>query len=102
MIKILDNIPVIIWRWTHRIKKTNWIRGHQLTTKIYAPQWWFIWWHYHWREIGYQFMIPVSYDTLEEAEFMTNKKIPFEEKHNYWLRHVKEKMKLTDIERDFK
>lgn len=47
-------------------------------------------------------MIPISYDTLEEAEFMTNKKIPFEEKHNYWLRHVKEKMKLTDIERDFK
>ena len=58
MIKIIDNITVILWRWTHRIKKTNSIRGHQLTTKIYAPQWWFLWWHYYWYDIGYQAVAP--------------------------------------------
>ena len=46
-------------------------------------------------------MIPISYDTLEEAEFMTNKEISWDEKHNYWLRHIKEKVKINEIERDF-
>lgn len=61
MIKIIDNITVILWRWTHRIKKTNSIRGHQLTTKIYAPQWWFLWWHYYWYDIGYQAVSPETF-----------------------------------------
>lgn len=64
MIKIIDNITVILWRWTHRIKRTNRIRGNQLPTKIYAPQWWFLWWHYYWYDIGYQAVAPETFDTM--------------------------------------
>lgn len=39
-----------------------------------VPQWWFIWWHYHWYEDGYQHCSPVMYEvTQEERERFINK-----------------------------
>jgi len=99
---MMNKLLNFIYKHTHRIAKKRVTTPNLDVGERWCPQWWFIWWHYYWREIGYQFMIPISYDTLEEAKFMTNKDISFEEKHAYWLRNVKEKMKLTDIEQDFK
>ena len=103
MIKIIDNITVILWRWTHRIKKTNWIHGHQLTTKIYAPQWWFIWWHYYWYDIGYQAVAPETFDTMAEAyEFMTPHWMPEKEcKLEFYKKQDEIDKKLDEANKDF-
>ena len=103
MIKIIDKITVILWRWTHRIKKTNWVRGHQLTTKIYAPQWWFLWWHYYWYVIGYHAVVPETFDTMAAAyDFVTPYWMPDREcKLEFYRKQDEINKKLDEANKDF-
>lgn len=103
MIKIMDNITVILWRLTHRIKKTNYIRGRQFTTKIYVPQWWFIWWHYYWYDVGYQAVAPKTFKTMSAAyDFATPYWMPEKEgKLEFYKKQDEINKKLDEANTDF-
>lgn len=90
-----------IYKLTHRIVRKR-VTTYDLNVDYrWCPQWWFLWWHYEWREIGYQFMIPISYDTKEEAEFLEDKNIPVEQKTKYLDMKSKQKQKISALNRDF-
>ena len=60
-------------RWyklkTHRAIATNVLTKENLDMRYkFAPQWWFLWWHYYYIPAGYQFEVPRSYDTYEESK----------------------------------
>lgn len=101
--RFFDWLTIKLYDKTHRIKKTNRIRGHQLTTKIYAPQWWFIWWHYYWYDIGYQAVAPETFDTMAEAyEFMTPHWMPEKEcKLEFYKKQDEINRKLDEANTDF-
>lgn len=46
-------------------------------------------------------MIPISYDTKEEAEFLEDKNIPVEQKTKYLDMKSKQKQKISALNRDF-
>lgn len=91
-----------IYKHTHRIVKKKVTTPNLDVGERWCPQWWFIWWHYNWREIGYQFMIPISYESKEEAEFMLDKTIPWTKKQKYWDMKSKQKQKINELNRDFR
>lgn len=63
-------------RWlTSRLPKRVIRKGAQ-----YYPQIWLIWWHYNWETIGYQAMVPSSWNTMvdaiKEAELVWGRREP--------------------------
>lgn len=47
-------------------------------------------------------MIPISYESKEEAEFMLDKTIPRTTKQKYWEMKSKQKQKINELNRDFR
>ena len=47
-------------------------------------------------------MIPISYESKEEAEFMLDKTIPWTTKQKYWEMKSKQKQKINELNRDFR
>lgn len=97
--KIIDNIITKAWEFTHRVKTISDINCH----KDYLPQWWCVWWHYYWKETGYQYMEPVRFKTLEEVyDYL----IPYwqPEKQsilNYYRKQDQINRKLDEVNTDF-
>lgn len=56
-----------LWKKTHRVIYRK-VQTHYLSDEyMYLPQWWLLWWHCSWKAIGYQYYIPISFETEHEA-----------------------------------
>lgn len=55
----------------------------------WVPQWWFLWWHNHYEEIGYQFTIPLAY-TESEFEYWVKKDECLHKRYKKLMRNVNE------------
>jgi hypothetical protein len=63
----LKNLFKFIYEKTHRVKYMK-VQTSDLSDEFrYVPQWWFIWWHCSWHEIGYQYEVPYSYEDEADA-----------------------------------
>ena len=41
------------------------------------PQWWFIWWHFYWRQDGYEHYSPISYSITDEERLRSINKTKY-------------------------
>lgn len=101
--RFIDWLTIKLWDKTHRIKKTNRVRGRQLVKEQYIPQWWFGWWHYYWHDIGYQAIAPETFDTMANAyDFYTPYWIPEKEaKLEFYRKQDEINKKLDEANNDF-
>lgn len=62
-------IKCLLWLWkkTHRVIYRKVQTPNLCDEYRYVPQWWFLWWHCSWHEIGYQYEVPYSYEDEADA-----------------------------------
>lgn len=64
----MGQLAKLVLRLTHRIVYKQ-VMVHDLYAAWrFVPQWWFLWWHCYWQQIGYDYYIPESFETLKDAQ----------------------------------
>lgn len=103
MNKLFDFITINLWKLTHRIIIADKIGNHQFYMKKYIPQWWFIWWHNYWREVGYQAIAPETFETMAAAyDFATPYWMPEKKcKLEFYKKQDEINKKLDEANQDF-
>lgn len=72
----MEQLAKLILRLTHRIVYERVMVRDLYPAWRFAPQWWFLWWHHYWYDIGPDFYIPRAFETPDEArEFFHDKGI---------------------------
>ena len=67
MFNPLEKLYWLIFDKTHRIIRKE-VKTRDLDNKLrFVPQFWFLWWHCYDDEIGYQYIIPLSFEWKSTA-----------------------------------
>lgn len=99
-----------IWEKTHRVKYIKVQTPNLYNEYRYVPQWWFLWWHCSWQEIGYQYEVPIAYDNEADAwashywQMVALSLITHEEaksKLEYYRKNDSIRQKKRELEKDF-
>ena len=106
----LKNLFKFIYEKTHRVKYMK-VQTSNLSDEFrYVPQWWFIWWHCYWYEIGYQYEVPYSYENEADAwkhiytHWVAASIMDCKEYHiklDYYRKQDSIRQKKKDLEKDF-
>lgn len=99
-----------LWKKTHRVKYMR-VQTQNLCDEYqFVPQWWFLWWHCSWREIGYQYEVPIAYDNEADAwasyygHCVALTLMTYEEaqsKIEYYRKNDSIRQKKRELEKDF-